>query len=308
MRLIIKAVEMFRTNSINWGSLFLVLRESTTSVEMIPNTIDSDPTQPLDAAANGTAIQDKESSTHAADDRMSLGEVEEDTMDISRSDVEEAELSLYSPKPLTEDQDILSSTGDGDDENYEPPSEIDINQRQGPDLHTVLNQDLQSAKDDLITITQNRPLADQAAELIERPTSDGPSSTANADKADTERSQQSASRSPFLANASDPDDYEPPEPALLGEEESQPLRMSSVESDKSFSPPDVDTNDNVASTSSQSNPTIHQEVSLNAITVGARSLPLEFIVLRHRCSLKQTRSTSLDRTAEQDILPHTKVL
>ena len=297
---------MFRTNSINWGSLFLVLRASTTSVEMIPNTIDSDPTQPLDAAANGRAIQDKDYSTHAADDRMSLGEVEEDIMDISRSDVEEAELSLYSPKPLTEDQDILSFMGDCDDENYEPPNEIDINQRQGPDNHAVLNQDLQSAKDDLTT--QNRPPADQAAEHIERPTSDGPSSTANADKADTERSQQSVSRSPFPANTSDPDDYEPPEPALLGEEESQPLRMSSVESDKSFSPPDFDTNDNVAPTSSKSKPTIHQEVSLNAITVGARSLPLESIVLRHRCSLKQTRSPSLDRTAEQDILPHTKVL
>ena len=241
---------------------------------MIPDTTDSDPTQPSDAAANGRAMQGKDSSTQAADDRMSLGELEEDTMDISRSDVEEAELSLYSPKPLTEDQDISSFTGDGDEENYEPPSEIAITQRQGPDPYAVLNQDLQSAKDDLTPITQNRPPADQDAEPIERATSDGPSSTANADKADTERSQGSLSRSPFLANASDPDDYEPPEPALLGEEESQPVRISSVESDKSFSPPDVDTNDNVAPTSSESKPAFHQEVSLNAITVGARSLSI----------------------------------
>ena len=274
MRPLIKAVETFRINPINSGFLFLVLRRSTTSVEMIPDTIDSDPTQPSDATANGRAIQGKDSSTQATDDRMSLGELEKDTMDISCSDVEEAELSLYSPKPLTEDQDVLSFTGDGDDENYEPPSEIDITQRQGPDLYTVLNQDLQSAKDDSTTMTQNRPPADQDAELIERPTSDGPSSIANADKAHTERSQRSVTRSPFPANASDPDDYEPPEPALLGEEESQLVRMSSVESDKSFSPPDVDTNDNVAPTSSESKPATHQEVSLNAITVGARSLSL----------------------------------
>ena len=241
---------------------------------MIPNTIDSDPTHPSDAAANGKAIQDKVSSTHAADDRLSLGEVEEDTMDISRSDVEEAELSLYSPKPLTEDQDTLSFTGNGDDENYEPPSEIDIDQRQRLDLHAVLSQDLQSAKDNLTAMTQNRPPVDQDSELIGRLTSDGPSSIANADKADTERSQRSVSRTLFPANASDPDDYEPPEPALLGKEESRPVRMSSVESDKSFSPPDVDTNDSVAPTSSEPKPTIHQEVRLNAITFGARSLPL----------------------------------
>ena len=274
MRPLIKAVETFRIDSINWGSLFLVLREPTTSIEMIPNTIDSDPTQPSDAAANAREIQGKVPSIDAADDRMSLGEIEEDTMDISRSDVEEAELSLYSPKPVTEDQDILSFTGDGDDENYEPPSEIDVNQRQRPELHAVLNQDLQSAKDNLTTMTQNRPLVDQDAELIGRPALDGPSSIANADKADTERSQRSVSRSLFPANASEPDDYEPPEPALLGKEDSQPLRMSSVESDKSFSPPDVNTNDDVAPTSSESKPTIHQEVRLNAITVGARSLPL----------------------------------
>ena len=241
---------------------------------MVPDTIDSHPTQPSDAAANVRAIHGKVPSMHAADDRMSLGEVEEETMDISRSDVEEAELSLYSPKPMTEDQDILSFTGDGDDENYEPPSEIDINQRQRPDLHAVLTQDLQLAKDNLTTMTQNRPPVDQDAELIGRPTSDGPSSIANADTADTERSQRSVSRSLFPANASDLDDYEPPEPALLGKEDSRPLRMSSVESDKSFSPPDVNTNDDVAPTSSESKPTIHQEVRLNAITVGARSLPL----------------------------------
>ena len=233
-----------------------------TSVEMVSN---SDPTQLSGAVGYGRVLQEKFSSTRSTDNRMSDEELDEDNMDISRSDVDEAELSLYSPKPLTEVQDTSSSIDD--DENYEPPSEINITQRQEPDPDPVLlYQDLETAKVDLPAATQNQPFTNQNAEPIEKLTSGQPSPAANANIAGDVRSQRSRSRSPSLANASDPDDYEPPEPASLGEEVPRSAQMSSVDSEKSFSPPDV-----VAPASSDLTPAFRQQVSVDAITVGAGS-------------------------------------
>ena len=200
------------------------------------------------------------------DDRMSDGVLEEGIMDISRSDIDEAELSLYSPKALTEVQDTSISTGD--DENYEPPIEINIDQQQKSDPDVVLSyRDLKSAKADRPGAKQNQLFADQIAEPLEKPTSGAPA--ANADIAGDEQSQRSLSRSPSLADASDPDDYEPPEPESLGEEAPQAAQVSSVNSEKSFSPPDLDTHDFVAPASSDLTPAVHQQVSVDAITVGA---------------------------------------
>lgn len=225
---------------------------------MVPN---SDPTQLSGAVGYGRVLQEKSSSTRSTDNQMSDGELEEDIMDISRSDVDEAELSLYSPKPLTEVQDTSSPIDD--EENYEPPSEINITQRQEPDPDPVLlYQDLETAKADL---------ADQNAEDMEKLTSGKSSPAANANIAGDVQSQRSISRSPSLADASDLNDYEPPEPAPLGEEVPRSAQMSSVDSEKSFSPPDVDTNDVVAPASSDLTPAFHQQVSVDAITVGAGS-------------------------------------
>ncbi len=248
------------------------MTKPSTSIEMAP---DSDPAKFSGAVGNGRVVQEKPSSTRSTDDRMSDGELEEDIMDISRSDVDEAELSLYSPKPLTEVQDSSSSIDD--DENYEPPSEINITQRQelNPDL-VLLHQDLETAKADLPAATQNRPSADQDAKPMGKPTSGEPSPGANANIAGGEQPQRSLSRSPSLADVSDPDDYEPPEPAPLGEEVPRSAQMSSVDSEKSFSPPDVDTNDFVEPASSDLTPAFHQQVSVDASTVGAGSRSVRY--------------------------------
>lgn len=243
------------------------------SVEMVAN---SDPTQFSSAVGNVGVEQEnspspKETpSTRAADDYMSDGEMEEDIMDISRSDVDEAELSLYSPNPMTEVQRVPNFIDD--DENYEPPSEIILTQRQESDPDALTShQDSETAKANLQAATQNQPSADQDAEPIESPIPREPSPVANANMAGDEQSKRSISHSPSLANASDPDDYEPPEPAPLGEEVSRPAQMSSIDSDKAFSPPDVDTNDVVASMSSDSTTTVHRQVSVSAIAVRAGS-------------------------------------
>lgn len=199
-------------------------------------------------------------------------------MDISPSDVDDAELSFYSPKPLSEARDTSGFIDDDDDdnddndENYEPPSEISITHRQEPDPDTVLlYQDLEPAKTDSPAAPQDQPSADQYTKPIEKPFLGEPSAAANADMAGDEQSQWSISHSPSLADASDPDDYEPPEPAPLGEEVPRPTKMSRADSEKSFSPPDVNINDFVAPASSDSTPAVHQQVSVDANTGGAGS-------------------------------------
>ena len=235
----------------------------------------SDPTPISGAVGNDRISQEKPSSTQTADDRMSDGELEEGIMDISRSDVDEAEPSLYSPKPLTEVQD--TSVLIGDDENYEPPSEINIIQQQELDPDAVpLYQGPKRAEAGLPGATQNQLSADQVAEPPEKSTSGEPSPAANASMAGDEHSQRSLSRSPSLADASDPDDYEPPEPVSVGEKVPQPAQTSSVNSEKSFFPPDVDTNDFDAPASSDSAPAVYQQVSVDAITVGARPQSVRF--------------------------------
>ena len=236
----------------------------STSIEVF---LDSDPKQVSGAVGNGRLLQErpeKSASTPFTDDRVCDGELEEDVMDISRSDFDEAELSLYSPKPSTMLQDTLGVTDD--DENYEPPSKIGISQRQEPTPDAVLLcPDLEILNAGLPAATQNQPSGDQDAKPINTPILGERSPAANADMAGNEQSQRSLSRSPSLIDASDPDDYEPPEPAPLGEVVPRPAQMSSVDSEKSFSPPNVDTNNFVAPVNLTPISTIHQQVSVDAI-------------------------------------------
>lgn len=241
------------------------LTKPAASVETVPD-LDSIQLSGTAGAGNGRVVQDK-SSTRTADIRMSDGELEEDIMEMSRSDVDEAEPSFHSPKPLTEVQDTSGSIDD--DETYEPPSEISITQRQEPEPDAV--PDLGTAKTDRPAAMHNPLPADQEAEPIEKPSSVEPSPAANAGMAGDEQSQRSLNRSQSLADASDPDDYEPPEPAPLGEEVPRPTEISSVDSEKSFSPPDVDSHDFIAPASFDSTPAVHQQVSVDAITIGAGS-------------------------------------
>ena len=243
------------------------MTKPATSLEMIPN---SDPIQFSGAVSNDSVVQAKSSSPQATDLPMLSDESEEDVMDISRSDVDEAELSLYSPDPLNEFQDASAFVDD--DENYEPPNDISIAQQKEPDPDAVvLYQDLETAKANLPVATQNLSFADQGAEPIRMPTSIEPSPAPNDNIADDEQSQQSPSRSPSLADAGDSDDYEPPEPASLGEEVLRPAQMSSAGSEESLSPPDVGISKSVASVTSVLTPAVQQQVGVEAVTVGAGS-------------------------------------
>ena len=191
-------------------------------------------------------------------------------MDISRNDVDEAQLSFYSPEPLTEARDTSGFIDD--DENYEPPSEISITQRQEPDPDVLMYQDLETAQTNSPAATQDQPSADQDTKPEQKQTSVEQSPAANATVAGDGQSQRSLSRRFSLADASDPDDYEPPEPAPLGDGVPRPAQTSSsVDSEKSFSPPDVDTDEYVAPASSDSTPAVDLQVSVDAMTVGAGS-------------------------------------
>ena len=243
------------------------MTKSATSIETVP---DADPIQISGAVSNGSVMQAKSSSPKSTDDRMSSEESEEDVMDISRSDIDEAEFSLYSPEPLNDLHD--TSNFIDDDENYEPPSEISIIQRQEPDPDAILlYQDLETAKANLPVATQNHFLADPGAELIRKPTSIEPSPSPNDNAADDEQSQRLLSRSPSLADANDSDDYEPPEPAPLGEEGLRPVQMSSAGSENDFAPLDVGIDNSVAPATSVLTPVVQQKVGVEPVTMGAGS-------------------------------------
>lgn len=227
-------------------------------------------------------------------------------MDISRSDVDDAEFSLYSPEPLNDLHD--TSNFIDDDENYEPPSEISIIQRQEPDPDAILlYQDLETAKANLPVATQNSRFSDPGAELIRKPTSIEPSPAPNDDAADDEQSQRLLSRSPSLADANDSDDYEPPEPAPLGEKGLRPVQKSSAGSENSFSPLDVDIDNSVAPTTSVLTPAVQQQVGVEAVTMGAGSQSVRIDLFLRQCSLIQCRCRTLSPIAKRDILPRMKV-
>ena len=251
------------------------MTEPSASVEMVPGL---GPIHISGSVEIEREAREGHSPIRTPEDRMSHGELEEEIMDTSRSDVDEGELSLYSPKAAPEAQDTSGFLDDY--ENYEPPGEISITQRQEPDPDGVLLfQELEIAKADLPAQTQNQPSSDLNAEHTEKSISAGPSPTANANMVGDEQSRRSQSRSLSLANASDPDDYEPPEPASLGEEGPRSTHISSVNSETSFSPPDIETKGFVAHTSSDPILAVHQQVSVDAITVEAGFSQLKILLL-----------------------------
>ena len=218
------------------------------------------------AVTIGREVPEKNPSMRTTTNQISDRDSEADVMDISRSDLDEAELSLYSPKDVTNIQD--SSGSADDDENYEPPGEISIAHRREPTPDdALLYPELGIEKDDLPAEMQTQPSTDPNANSVEKSLSSERSPIASLNLAGDERPRRSLPVSPSLANASDPDDYEPPEPAPLGEEVPRGSHKSSVSSERSFSPPDFETNHLVASATSNSIPTVNQEVSVEVIKI-----------------------------------------
>lgn len=176
-----------------------------------------------------------------ADGQLSDGELEEVVMDIARSEIDEGELPEYSPKlPNAE---VLSTENLVDDEErYEPASNSGLVQK-----HTT--QDPAPTEGDIVEAAL--PDADLDSWLTDKqeagvPLShDGPNH--NADLQDEE---QLSHPSLSLANDSDPDDYEPPEPAL------QPKVSALGPESLLSSPPSVDVNGNIAAVRSSSQPSL----------------------------------------------------
>lgn len=130
--------------------------------------------------------------------QLSDGELEEDVMDISRSDVDDGELSDPSYKSLK--CEALQNTSLIDDEqNYEPPATVTI--LDSPEDTEIKSVERPATADDKITANVDDHV-DSKQSLDRDP---------NTNLGDRERL---LSESPLVDDSSDLDEYEPPEPAL----------------------------------------------------------------------------------------------
>lgn len=161
-------------------------------------------------------------------DEIGNGELAEDVMDISQSDVDEGEITDYSPdSPDLVDQTLLPESED----TYEPPLTIDP-----VPLHPSTSQQCGNgspvAETDASHITRNGTQEDFEPSRDSRASSDS--------SPDTNESGEilAEPRSQPLNDDSDPDDYEPPEPATLVEAPTPLLSRDIDSTDTSFSPRD----------------------------------------------------------------------
>jgi hypothetical protein len=218
---------------------------------------------------NIAALQTNPQPSHPAqieDEQLSDGELEEDVMDISRSDADAGEIS--DPGHIAEDQ-IEPGLVDNDD-TYEPPSDIAISQNLKPDDDAIrLQHDDQTVDANMLDVAHETSVSGSSTE----DTSEMQTSTeqtpfnANIQDADMQNGDKSAHSSPSLADDSDPDDYEPPEPF----EEDKGLQSASANhSEASFSPLNTDTTDTVAPLQSDL-ASFLDDTSAVATTVGADS-------------------------------------
>lgn len=198
-------------------------------------------------SATPQAVHSSVSLPQAVGEALSDGVLKEDVMDISRSDVDEGEITQSNSDSVAE------AHGDSgmidDEESYKPPSDIGARQR----LLNEVQSDDEPEKAD-INMQDNTPTGDANAGNI----SDVPHSIEEiSNNASMQHEEHSAHRSPFLADYSDPEDYEPPEPSRSAEDTALPLPISAHDSEASFSPLEADANDVDAPTQSVSQPGVH---------------------------------------------------
>ena len=136
-------------------------------------------------------------------------EVEDDVMDISRSDLDEGELPQSRGKlSYVEDQEMTDSIDD--EESYEPPNDISALQQQHDISHTA-DDDLSDATSTKSEIADDRP-HDSSAHKHE---ADLPQPDDETDMQGEKQVPPLSQSSQSVGYASDSDDYEPPEPAPL---------------------------------------------------------------------------------------------
>ena len=159
------------------------------------------------------------------DEQISIEDPEEDIMDMSQSEADEGEITTYSPK-LIDTEKQQDADYEEDDESYEPPGDINIVQQHELDLtvghapsHGESSKQLGGTNQEPITDKQDAPLAISTDGL-----------TLDADMQDRKRTSLN---SPSLVDASDPDDYEPPEPSTLVAEPISHLQVTKSDPENS---------------------------------------------------------------------------
>ncbi len=198
--------------------------------------------QSENASASALPLQ---AATHA-DEQLSDGELQEDIMDISRSEIDEGELSEYRPK--IPDAKVNHTDNHEDKEGYEPASKNGVIQR-----HPT--QDSDPINGEVVEI--DMPDADPESLLTNEPGAGFPLSIDELDhNADLQDEGQLSHPDLSLADDSDPDDYEPPEPAL-----SPKLPVNEPKTSTS-SPPYNDVNRNIALVQPETQPVVED---INAI-------------------------------------------
>jgi hypothetical protein len=171
------------------------------------------------------------------EETLSNGELEEDIMDISRSDIDEGEITESSPEAAAEAQGDLSMIDD--EESYEPPSDIGANQQM---LDQIQSNDKSEEVD--LAMADVEPIGNSSPRNV----SEVPHGVEEIFKdASVQHEEQSSHHSRSLADASDCDDYEPPEPSSFAEETAMPHPIPDHDSEASFSPLEAEPNDTAAS-------------------------------------------------------------
>ncbi|KAK4697932.1 hypothetical protein P7C71_g224, partial [Lecanoromycetidae sp. Uapishka_2] len=164
------------------------------------------------------------------------GELEEDTMDISRSDIDEGEIAQSGQGSTAETQ--RDSSMIDDEESYEPPSDI------VPHQHS-LNESQSKGEFEKGDIEMQDDDASIDNGTTKHSTKVRRSTSRNSTNATVQHDEQLPQLSPSLAGTSDDDDYEPPEPSSFAEDTALPVPVP-VHDSKAYLPPAEAESDGVA--------------------------------------------------------------
>lgn len=197
-------------------------------------------------------------------------------MDISRSDIDEGEITDYSPEPTVtvEDQTKLAESEDF----YEPPVAFDALEHRSQSLATIESQqdrvttDALPSNDVQFTLPANIKVHDTSEELQ--------ASSGSSNHVDTHCKVPESYRRESLANPSDSDDYEPPEPETPVETPASPFPHTSIPSTSSFS---ILNPDNSSDSQSLKLGSTQAQEGMNVLEIGKEDLPRvrDFYHLQH---------------------------
>ena len=177
-----------------------------------------------DAELSFASREDSTASARVAAEELSEGELEEDVMDISRSDADEGEISDHSPDQMAVDQDKQSLVDD--EESYEPSSDIITARQPEPPIDTSQPGFNDRRADEYgLDVVSDVPMVDASFKTT---TEEPNSSEEFASSGNTQDETGSQYQKFSVANDSDLDDYEPPEPASVEEDSAlQPMSVNS---------------------------------------------------------------------------------